>query len=203
MNEESNMVLFDDVNALEDYVPSDKFNLIFSRIPGNGETPRNINIKCKTVEMSGVDIEQVKINLHGHELNRPGRRTFSGTFTSSLHETVSMKTRKAMRAWANMCRAARTQAGRPSKEFMVDCVVEQLDTTGNVIGSNKRFNVWIMTMDPRALDGSSTEAIGDSITWSYDIDEDIGEDAGGSLRPETDKSLSAPITGKTGIGERW
>lgn len=161
-----------DMSGIVDPFLSYNFSLIFPAIPNFGSDTRDVTIKCISVGLPGMTIEQETVAAHGTEINFAGRQTWSKTFQATFWETRVLDTRQAFRGWIKYARDNYNNAGNYKNGgagYAVDTVVNMYDDIPNLVNSVVVYSVFPTEMAEVSLDGAAGTVVQLSVTFSYDF----------------------------------
>lgn len=161
-----------DVSGIVDPLLSYNFSLIFPSIPGSGGDTRDMTIKCISVGLPGMTIEQETLASHGVEVNYAGRQTWSKTFQAVFWETRLADTRQTIRNWIKYARDNFNNQGNYKNGgagYAVDSVINMYDDIPNLINSVIVYGVFPTDMAEVQLDGAAGTIIQTNVTFSYDF----------------------------------
>lgn len=160
-----------DVSGLADPILSYNFDLMFPSIPGGGDT-RALTVKCMTTALPGMELEQVTSALHGVEVSHAGRQIYSKTFQATFYETRDGQTRGAIRRWIEFARNNGKNTGNFKRDYAIAAELLVYDDIPNIINTIKVFGLFPKQIDDQSFDGSNSNVITSSVTFSYDYTEE-------------------------------
>lgn len=156
-----------DVSGLADPILSYNFDMMFPSFPGGGDA-RSMIVKCMTTVLPGMELEQVTSALHGVEVSHAGRQIFSKTFQATFYETRDGATRGSIRKWIEFARNNGKNAGNFKRDYAITVDLLVYDDIPNIINTIKVFGLFPKQIDDQSFDGSNSNVITSSVTFSYD-----------------------------------
>ena len=160
-----------DVAGLADPILSYNFDLIFPSIPGGGDS-RSMTIKCMTSSLPGMELEQVTSGLHGVEVSHAGRQIWTKTFQATFYETRDGATRGSIRKWIEFARNNGKNSGQYKSAYAINAQMVVYDDIPNPINTATIFGLFPKQIDDQSFDGSNSNVISASVTFSYDYTEE-------------------------------
>lgn len=163
------------VEGLPDPLLATRFQLVIS-LPkvltslSNGFTPssRELFLRCQQLQIPGVNIEPVTINLHGFELQRPGRTQFTKSMQTQFQETSDGYISKVLMRWKEAGRGSTSGNGAFHDDLTATAVASPLDIAGNPVGKWTIYKFWPQDIPDVQLDGASSQGLVRSATFAYD-----------------------------------
>lgn len=156
-----------DVSAVADPAQSWNFDLFLPAIPGSSDT-RALTWKCMTTALPGFSMDRVTVPLHGVELVYAGRKTFSHSFTSTFMEAADWSTRSQFYAWSENTRSWISNSGTFASTYKVNAQLVVYNDLPQVARTMTCVGMWPAEVADVELDGSASNLITLSITWSFD-----------------------------------
>jgi hypothetical protein len=161
-----------DISAVADPAQSWNFDLFLPTIPGSSDT-RALTWKCMTTALPGFNLDRVVAPLHGMELVYAGRKTFSHSFTSTFMEAADWSTRSQFYAWSELTRSWINNSGSFASAYKVNGDLVVYNDLPQVARTIRCVGMWPAEVSDVELDGSASNLVTLSITWSFDYVYDI------------------------------
>lgn len=155
-----------EVQTIPDPMLSDNFELQIPNPPvGDG---RSLRLQCKTAAKPGSTLEQVLVQLFGHEMEFSGRLTFSHTMSVTYVESNTGLITKQLEAWQQISRTTQTQHGHFKKAYARDATFLIYDQEGSTKLTYNIVNIWPSEVPEISFDGSAANAIEVNVIFTYD-----------------------------------
>lgn len=171
-------ISFTALEQLPDVLSTGRFEVDIAPIPGvSQDAAMHFKLRCQQVDFVGVQVEQMTVALHGHELNYRGRQVFSKQMAMSFVETADGETFNSLMAWKETCVGTRSGNGAYRREYAALIKVAVLDVTGRATHTRKVYYAWPTDIQQVQLDGSQgSNAFLISASLSFDHAENEGQD---------------------------
>ena len=170
-------VSFTALEQMPDVISTGRFELDIAPIAGlDNSLVLHYKIRCQQVDFVGVQVEQMTVGLHGHEVNYRGRQVFSKQMAATFIETADGETWRGLFAWKEAVVGTRSGNGAYRREYASLVNVGLLDGTGAFVNTRKVFWVWPTDIQQIQLDGSQgSNAALISVNFSFDHAENVGQ----------------------------
>lgn len=171
-------ISFTALEQMPDVIGTGRFELDVTPIPGLDRSfVQLMKLRCQQVDWVGVQVEQMTVGLHGHELNFRGRQVFSKQMATTFVETADGLTWGAIGAWKEAVVGTRSGNGGYRDDYAALVTLGVLDSTGKYVNSRRMFYVWPTDIQNIQLDGTQgSTAMLIQVTWSFDYAEDVGKE---------------------------
>lgn len=158
-----------DVRSLPDPLMSYNWDLFVPVVP-SGSDFRSLTIKCQSVNIPGVQTEDVPVTLHGATVKYAGREIFgSNQFTATFLETRDMTTRDVIRQWIEYQRNSANNSGEYKINYEATGLLALYDDKGNAIRTINIYGMFPQNLDEPTLDGSQSAPVLYTVTFNFDF----------------------------------
>ena len=157
----------DIIQAVQDPMLSDNFQLNFPRIP-SGESTTPLLMQCRTATKPGMTINAVEVQVFGHTLEYVGNLTYSHDMSVEYVENSKGVIHAILERWADFCRSHRTQHGAKKADYAVDAYLTIFDVDGSIVREYTIKNCWPKTVPDTSFDGSGANLISVATSFAYD-----------------------------------
>jgi hypothetical protein len=157
-----------DLASLPDPLLTYNFDLFITGLSDFGLAMADWSIRCMTTALPGKQIDQVKVPLHGVEVNYMGRQVWSGTLQCTMHETRDNAVRTVMNSWMSLGRNNLQNSGNYKSTYARNAEIVLYDDIPTVVRTIKVVNLWPLSFDDLQLDGSQSTSAQYSCSFSYD-----------------------------------
>lgn len=161
-------ITFAQVNALPDILDQTAFELVLGNLPLAGQAS-DLTIKCQNVAMPGVSSEFWEAALHGHVKKFRGRKMYPRTVTAAFYEDSTFGTINKLRQWNEFI--AGSESGNSqgfSGDYTIEAELLVYNTVGQVINRTVFENFAVQEIPDVQFDGSSSQGVSVSVTFTYD-----------------------------------
>lgn len=144
------------------------FKLIMGAVPLAGITDA-LTYKCQNVSIPGFGNEAFEAMMHGHVTRHRGRKTYPRSLSATFYEEANFSTLNQLRAWHEFVVGSESgNSGGYRDEYSVDAYLLVYDTTGKEVARHTMEYFFPQDISDTQLDGSSSNAVSISVTFSYD-----------------------------------
>lgn len=156
-----------DVSSLLDPLQAWRADILIPNMPYGGDT-RQLTIKCQTFSMPGTSFEDVTTSLHGVDLKWAGRRMWQHTIQATFLETRDMTTWLALKQWFDGARNPVAHTGDYAVNYKTEGLIRIYDDAYVQVYQMQVKGLFIQSLDDMTFDGSSSQPVMLSATFSYD-----------------------------------
>lgn len=157
------------IQALPDFLQSDRFVLKFGQIPIYGDSFNALTLKCVDVVLPGQGNERFEVALQGFVRNFRGRKTYQRVFTATLAETVDASALTALWTWGEA--VVGTNSGNSlgyNSQYSVLCEIDVFDTTGALSTSAQTVRTFPIDVVDTQFAGQNTGPVNLQVQFAYD-----------------------------------
>lgn len=170
-----------DIKGIGDFAPIFRWNVEFKQVP-HGMTARTgylngINLRCESIDSPPkLTNQKIEVNVRGHKFFQPGAGQYNNQIQLTCVETVDNFIHTFLKEWRDLIWEVKTGVrAQVLADLMGQIVIERLDARDTPIWQYTLHGVFLEDYEPGgSLDGSSSEYLKPSMTFSYDWFEDKG-----------------------------
>lgn len=158
-----------EVQALPDFLATDRFRLQFGNLPLFGSSNTALTLKCVDAILPGQGNERFEVALQGFVRNFRGRKNYPRTFGVTIGETVDASALKALWTWGEA--VVGTNSGNSLGYTSTYSVLGQIvvyDTTGAVSTSVQFVKCFPIDVTDLQLSGQNTQPAMLQAVFAYD-----------------------------------
>lgn len=152
--------------SVGDPIMSGDFYLLIPTIPGSSDS-RRMSYKIVSTNLPGSQIEQMQLEIGARRFNFAGRRTYSGSWNSTIIETADATTRADLLGWMNICRPYANGNGTYRNEYAQRAELRVYDAANNLAISQTILALFPLSVDDADLSQGSN-ILQYNVTWSFD-----------------------------------
>ena len=160
-------VAFSDINALEDTLSTDRFELLLEP-----SSPAGINqtlaLRCQQVVVPEEIIEPMLLQIHGMEFSYRGRRTYDKAIGASFVEFSDAALGQSLRSWLQNVVGGESHNGQTKAQYSVQGTLNVFDQSGNTAITYTLDNVWPSSIPQIQLDGTNAAPMIMQVTFTFD-----------------------------------
>jgi hypothetical protein len=147
------------------------WDVLFARVPGSADA-RGLTTKCISTVLPGSQLEQVKLEAHGIQLNYAGRRVWTQTWDCTFVESRDANSRGLLIGWQEAARSWVNNSGSYKSQYAVPVQLTMYDDIPLQARLIQLENAFPINVGDATLDQSSG-IVQYSVTFSYDYTTEI------------------------------
>lgn len=162
----------DNIRALPDYAQVTRWNLQFVSLPVIGGLSlalgNDLNLRCESTELPKSTNQPITVVHKGHEVDVPGRTTYSKQINLTFQETVDNKVSNFARIWRDAIWGPRSGITLPKSQVTGVMRLERLNQQDEPIYQYLMYGVWIKDFTPPTLDSQTNDIFKLQIVFAFD-----------------------------------
>lgn len=155
------------IKALGDFATVFRWNISFIGASGGDA----INLRCESIDsLPKITNQKIEANIRGHKFFQAGIGQYNNTIQLTCVETVNNYVHTFFKSLRDSSWAAKTGMSKGLAPF--ELKIQRLDNADQPIWDYKLFGVFLEDYEAGTLDGSSSEFLKPTLTFSYDYFQD-------------------------------
>jgi hypothetical protein len=167
----------DQLRALPDYQQITKWDMRFLTFPIVGPLgfpiADDLNLRCESIELPRKTTNPIEVDLRGHRTVHAGITNYSNTFTVVFTETVDNRIKLFLKAWQEVLWATRSGSSFNKAQYEATLQIIMRNNQDQAIYQYVLYGCFLQDTDLGTLDGSSSDIVRPSATFSFDYYTDI------------------------------
>lgn len=147
------------------------WDVLFARVPGAPDA-RGLTTKCISTTLPGSQLEQVKLEAHGVQLNFAGRRVWTQNWDCTFVESRDANSRGLLIGWQETARSWVNNAGTYKSVYAVPVQLTLYDDIPLQARLVQLENAFPLNVGDATLDQSSG-IVQYSVTFSFDYTTEV------------------------------
>ncbi len=139
-----------------------------------GFTSDDMYIRCESTEIPRmIEIAPTRVELHGHEIEQPGKYAPAGPIIFTFVETDDRAISKGIKAWRDIIWEPRTGKSLPTDQLTAVIRIEEHDVEDNAVFEYVMYGCYLKEYDAGGnLDGTTADSRKPTMSIRYTWFED-------------------------------
>ena len=164
------------IRSIGDFATIFRWNMTIVQAPSVGGTyisDTDMNYRCESTTIPKATNNTFEVNIRGHKTLNNGIVNYDNTLSLTFVDTVDNKLRNFFKTWREALWTPDTGAAKgTTNELKAKFLLQLLDNTDAPKWSITIHGVMLQDYDFGTLDGTSSDAIRPTVTFTYDYFED-------------------------------